>query len=497
MATVLVLQAVAEALTVAVVLRLDMLPAKYVAVLIGAMTLLLILMGLFVFLPVKGKVGAARRITACVLALLIVVGCGFAANMASTAYDTIHQVTTPQVETNAQDVYIFVRTEDTAQSLADTKGYTFAAIENYNTTNTELVISQIHDKIYGNASGIVSVAYYARNTLLADALLTGKVDALIMNGASAALLIGEEGYEDFFEKVRILVTIPFGDLQQEEETETTQQQIEQDITNTPFAVYISGIDIRGSKLGVSRSDVNILAVVNPVSKQVLLLNTPRDYYVPNPAGNGALDKLTHCGSYGVDCTMEVLENLYGLEIQHYGRINFTGFERLIDAVGGITFYSDQSFQARDTYIQKGENYLNGAQALDLARERFRVPDGDHGRGRNQMKVITALIEKMTNGTTIITKYTDILASLGDTFKTDLEMSDISKLVKMQLTDMAKWNISTFAVYGTDGSEKTYSDPTCYAYVMYPDEGVVKYAGALVQKVLNGDILTQEDLTYSG
>lgn len=488
---ILLLQAAAEALTVAIVLHLNMLPGKFIAVLVAVMVFLLLLMGLFMFVPVGGKVGKSRRITACILALLIVAGCAVVSNVVAKAYDTVNNVTNGDVTTNARDMYIFVRTEDKAQKLSDTKGYTFAALENYNAQLTEKVLEQV-EKAIAEAPKAV---YYQQNTLLADALFAGDVDALIMNGATAALLIEEEAYENFFEKARILETIPYESLKEEDNTQATEGEAH-DVTNTPFVVYVSGSDTRSSVLSVSRSDVNILMVVNPVTKQVLLLNTPRDYYVPNPAGNGALDKLTHCGLYGVDCSMEALEDLYGTKIQYYGQINFTGFETLIDAIGGVTIYSDQAFTARDTQIKKGENFLTGSQALDFSRERYHVSGGDNGRGKNQMKVITAVIEKMTSGTTIISNYSSIMSSLEGTFSTSLQMSDISKLVKMQLTDMASWDIHSFAVFGTGGSETTYSSPGVHAYVMHPDQDVVDYAGKLIQKVLDGEILTKDDVTYT-
>ena len=191
--------------------------------------------------------------------------------------------------------------------------------------------------------------------------------------------------------------------------------------------------------------------------------------------------------------MKVLGDLYGVDVDFYGQINFTGFETLVDAVGGITVYSDQSFKAGNTYISAGNNELNGSQALDFARERYRVSGGDRGRGNNQMKVVKAVIEKMTSGTTIISNYSAILASLEGMFRTSMEMEDISMIVKMQLEDMAKWNIQTFAVNGVGGSEKTYSMPGSYAYVMYEDKNITGYASELIQKVYTGEILTEEDM----
>lgn len=490
LSVVLFLQLAAEALTTVIVLKLNMLPGKYIAVFIAAMVVFLVITALLMFLKVKGKVNTWRKIVACILVLLIVCGCALISKVASDAYRTVNKVTGTPISTNVRNTYVLVLNEDPAASLADTKGYVYGAMENYDVAHTQQVIRIVEEQ----TGEQLDLIYYQQASLLVDALYAQENKALIMSGASIALLIEEENYEDFLNRVRILYTLPYETEKEPEPTEETKAPKE--ITDKPFIVYISGSDTRSSKLTVSRSDVNILAVVNPVTKQVLLLNTPRDYYVPNPAGDGALDKLTHCGLYGVDCSIEALSDLYGAEIEYYGQINFTGFETLIDAVGGITIYSDQSFQARDTYINAGENYLNGSQALDLCRERYHVSGGDNGRGKNQMKVIKAVIEKMTNSTTLISNYSDILNSLEGMFTTSFKSDEISKLVKMQLNDMAKWNVQSFAVTGVGGSEKTYSAPGVHAYVMWPNEDVVKYASELIQRVIAGDVLTEEDMKVS-
>ena len=488
LSVILFLQAAAEALTTVIVLKLNMLPGKYIAVFIALMVLLLAITALLMFVKVKGKVRTWRKIVACVLALLIVCGCALISKVASDAYRTVDKVTGSAISTNVRNTYVLVLNEDPAQSLADTKGYIYGAIANYDVTQTQHVIQVVEEQ----TAEQLNVTYYAQADLMVDALYAQETKALIMSGASIALLIEDENYEDFLNRVRILYTLPHENVQQPEPTEDVKEPRE--ITKTPFVVYISGSDTRSSKLTVSRSDVNILAVVNPETKQVLLLNTPRDYFVPNPAGDGALDKLTHCGLYGTDCSMKALSDLYGVQIDYYGQINFTGFEKLIDSMGGITIYSDQSFPARDdTYINVGENYLTGSQALDLCRERYHVSGGDNGRGKNQMKVIKAVIEKMTNSTTLISNYSDILSSLEGMFTTNFTSEEISKLVKMQLSDMAKWNVQSFAVTGVGGSEKTYSAPGVNAYVMWPNENVVDYASELVQRVIAGDILTEEDM----
>ena len=490
---VLLLQLAAEALTAVLVLKLNILPDKYTVVLLAVFALLGVLTGLLLFLHGKKTVSNPRRIVACVLALLVVCACALIAKVAADAYQTINNMTDTDDTTSTRNMYVFVLEENPAQRLEDTVGYTFAIIEDYDETHTQQAIAVIEEAIQEEAD----IVGHEKTSDVADALLTQQVDAAILNGVTVSLLMEEEGYEDFLDKVRILYTIPLEQLEDTDNSQTVPDATvddTKDVTNSPFIVYIGGSDTRSAKLTDSRNDVNILVVVNPVTKQVLLLNTPRDYYIPNPAGNGKLDKLTHCGGYGVECSMEALSDLYGVEVNYYAQLNFTGFETLIDAVGGITIYSSQSFTTRDTTIVKGNNYLDGASALDLVRDRYHVSGGDNGRGKNQMKVITALIEKMTSGTTIISKYADILDSLEGMFKTSLTMDDISMLVKMQLNDMASWNVQSFAVTGTGGNEKTYSIPGQSAYVMYPNEDTVEYASELVNRVLAGEILTEDDMT---
>ena len=487
------LQLAAEAAMAAIVIKLDLLPNKFLFILLGVLAFFLLLTGCLMFLRGKKPVSIVRRIIAWMIAILIIIGCGFAAKVAGDAYTALHKVTSKPVEkTDMGSIYVLVRLEDPAQSYADTLGYAYGIIAEYDEENVQQVIGLISQQ----AGGELKVTPYERTVEVADALLGGQADAWIVNGAAIALLTEDEGYEDYMSKVRILGEVPISDLQVEEPTTeptTEQPEIPRTIDNAPFVIYISGSDTRNKKLRVSRSDVNIIGVVNPVTKQVLLINTPRDSYVPNPVGNGKRDKLTNCGLYGVDNSAKVLGTLYNLNVDYYAQINFTGFKKLIDAVGGVDVYSDQGFTAGKHYIQKGHNHLNGEEALAFARERYHVKGGDRGRGKNQMKVIEALIQKGTEGTTLISKYADILDSLDGLFRTSVTMDEISTLVKMQLNDMASWNVQMFAVTGEGDSQKTYSSPGHKAYVMHLDEKMVAYAAVLAERVMSGDILTDADM----
>jgi LCP family protein required for cell wall assembly len=206
------------------------------------------------------------------------------------------------------------------------------------------------------------------------------------------------------------------------------------------------------------------------------------------------DKLTHCGIYGIDCSMDTLGNLYGIDVNYYLKINFTGFETLIDDIDGIDIDVDKSFTSVDGYrFTKGTTHMDGTLALAYVRERHAFGDGDLARGRHQMQMIKALVAKLSSGA-IITNYSDIMDSLDGMFSTDVSTTEIGSLVKMQLSDGASWNVQTFTVSGEGKKRTTYSMPRLKSYVMLPDENDVAYAKTLIQKVFDGAVLTEDDMT---
>ena len=264
------------------------------------------------------------------------------------------------------------------------------------------------------------------------------------------------------------------------------------ITKEPFVVYLSGVDNRGELTENARSDVNILAVVNPVTKQAALINTPRDYYV-DLAGTESKDKLTHAGLYGVETSMATLGNLYGVDVDHYIRINFAGFISIIDAIGGVDVYSDQAFTSvgspgyyDPTTFAEGWNHLDGKSALAFARERHAFASGDIQRGINQMKVIDAMANKLKSPT-VLMSFSKLMDAVSDCFVTSLSQEQISALVRMQLGDLANWDIESCSVTGSSGkSSQCYSAKGQSLYVMKPDESSVSKAKELIASVLGGE-----------
>ena len=264
------------------------------------------------------------------------------------------------------------------------------------------------------------------------------------------------------------------------------------ITKEPFVIYLSGVDTRGELTENARSDVNILAAVNPVTKRVALVNTPRDYYV-DLAGTSSKDKLTHAGLYGVETSMETLGNLYGVNVDQYIRINFAGFISIIDALGGVDVYSDQAFTSvgspgyyDPTTFVEGWNHLDGKSALAFARERHAFASGDIQRGINQMKVIDAMLNKIKSPA-LLMGFSKIMDAASDCFVSSFSQDQISALVRMQLSDFAEWDIESYTVTGTSSSStKCYSAKGQKLYVMKPDDSSVSKAREMLASVLGGE-----------
>ncbi|MBR2889059.1 MAG: LCP family protein [Oscillospiraceae bacterium] len=526
------LQLGVEGLTLATVWRLEMLPDQYLLLLAAAMALLLAVTGLLLLPGRKPNKGRIRRGIACVLAAVICLGCAAVAGVVSDVYETLQNVTdNPPRDTNLTTRSLYVRRDNPAGTLAELTGHTVGLVAGYDRANTAQALAELEH----TAGLTLERKEFANLQDLVQGLYDGEADVILLSDANLGVL--EEIFGDFQDRARLLhevefqaqtepptnpPTVPPTDPPTQPPTDPvgpdptdptvpptepptepptvppteppTQPPTEPvDVTEDPFVFYMAGSDTRSSRLSSSRNDVNILVVVNPKTKQILLVNTPRDYYVPNYAGGGARDKLAHCGNYGIYNSMAALEWVYDLNVDFYGQINFRGFETFIDAIGGVTVYSDVAFTAGIYPIQRGENYLTGKMALAFARERYNLADGDHARGRHQMKIIRGVIDKLTSGTTVITRYADILDSLEGMFATDMSMSDISKLVRMQLEDLASWNIVSYAVSGTGDMTETYSAPGMDLWVMRPDWDTVAYAKSLIQRVMNGEILSQDDI----
>lgn len=257
--------------------------------------------------------------------------------------------------------------------------------------------------------------------------------------------------------------------------------------DSPFTIYLSGIDNRDHTLPfAARSDVNLILAVNPAKHKILILNTPRDFYVPL-AMNGKLDKLTHAGLYGVNESIHTLENFYNIKFNYYARINFDATSTIINQLGGVDIhipYVVNTYHGHRHY-EPGNYHLNGDEALDFARERVSISwaGGDRERGRNQEKIITALIQKLQSDKTNLTRLDQIFNSIAKNIQTNFTPDDLKYLVQKQLSNFSNWQIESIDVDGKADITSTYTYPEPKHFVWHPYQDTVDKAKAKLQEYL--------------
>ncbi len=307
-------------------------------------------------------------------------------------------------------------------------------------------------------------------------LVSGEAKAIVLNSVFENII--ESEYPDYASKIRKIYT----------KNITKEVAAPKVSKNKSFNVYVSGIDTYGPISSVSRSDVNILMTVNRDSKKILLTTTPRDSYVPiADGGNNQKDKLTHAGIYGVDSSIHTLENLYGVDINYYVRLNFTSFLKLIDLLGGVDVYNDQEFTSRHGkfHFPVGNVHLDSEQALGFVRERYSLADGDRDRGRNQQKVIVAIIQKLTS-TEALKNYSDIIQGLQDSLQTNMPIETMMDLVNTQLESGGSYKVNSQDLKGTGRMGlPSYAMPDSNLYMMEIDDSSLAAVKSAIQDVMEG------------
>ena len=416
---------------------------------------------------------------------------GFYINKTRSAISNISGETTEVTQ-----MAVYVKNDDAADSVEATAGYTYGILSSLDRENTDGAVAHLNSE-FGTE---VQTKEYAGLTELADGILNGEVNAMLLNSGYLSVYEDMDGYTDFSTKIKEVGTVDVESTIQSAEESTPIEPITTANGGKVYTIYLSGIDTRGEMTAKSRSDVNIIATVNTDTHEILLVSTPRDYFVPLSISGGAPDKLTHAGIYGIDVCMDTLGMLYDIDINYYFRINFGGFVKVIDALGGITVNSDYDFDSKNIlgyHFNKGENYVNGEQALIFARERYAFQEGDRQRGKNQMEVIRGVVKKALSPE-ILTSYSSILSSLDGCFGTNITYEEIAQILQQQLTNGGDWTIVSYSVNGTGATEKPYS-MSQKAYVMVPDYNTVDKAKSLMEKVRNGEVVTQEgaDAPVSG
>lgn len=468
---ILSILALASAYFALMIFRLNMLPSKYLIAVFGF--LLVIWLIFFLIINDKKRKASVNWLFK-ILALVISAIFFFVSFTGQKGVNVLGTATGVKTQTHSYTTLVML--DSPLQSLSELEGRTVGIVSGHNAAFFDEALPAIEQKAGVEFETLDHDSYLQ----LTDALYNGEVDAIIIAEAYRAMCEAE--HELFSSETRDL------DVQHVEEEITVDTMAVENIESQAFNIYISGIDTYGKVSTVARTDANMIVTVNPETKQILLTSIPRDYLV-TLSSFGVHDKLTHSGIYGINETVMTVENLFDIDLNYYVRVNFNSVIQIVDALGGIDLYSDHAVNvAHDeiwVHIAEGTNHIDGATALAYARNRMSYLAGDNQRVRNQQAVVAAIINKAMSPA-ILTNFNTLLGSVDGAFETNMSYDEISSLVKMQLEDMASWNIEQIQVTG-QGSQanSTYSMPGLYVYVMEPDIESVEAATQRILDVMNG------------
>lgn len=441
--------------------KIDVIPDKYFMLLVAASYIVTIITDIFLFISSDNIVFKLFKGLAYIVTILMIVGysCGIYYLNKTTHF--MNNLNTIKKEITSY--YIIVMKESKYDEISDLYGKNLTYYEG----TSQEVLSKIRLELnYSTVKNIDS---------LKDRLYTSKTDSILVSDLIKEDL--EEKYTDFSERTRVLKTI---DITKDVEDITKKVSIK----NTSFNVLISGMDSYGTINKTTRNDVNMIATINPNTNKVLLTSIPRDYYVQLHGKTGYKDKLTHAGIYGINTVVQTIEDLFGIDINYYVRVNFTTVESLVNTIGPIEIYSDKAMSLDGCKYVVGTNTVNGKCALRFARERHSYVEGDNHRIKNQQEVIKGIFNKLSKSAMVVTDYTSILDSLDGKFATNMDMKDITAFIKYELEDITKYEILDTQVTGTGSMELTYSYPHQKLYVMFPSEQSVESTKEYINKISN-------------
>lgn len=439
--------------------KYDILPSNQRLILLLFLSLIVIITTYLAFR--KNKKTKTLRVLAVIL-LIISLFEGIFIAYANKSIKTIEQINQKD-EIDKNEMSFVVLKDSSIQSLEEAASKEIAVANAYDEANTKKALAEYKSKFsYDLIKKDLGV--YSES---AQALMNGDSEVMLLNENYRPLI--EEEIEDFSKKTRVLESVVVSD---DEKDKREKEEVNE---SDSFNVYISGIDTYGSISTVSRSDVNLVLSVNPVDRKVLITTVPRDTYLAIGGDNNKLDKLTHAGLFGVDTSIKSLENLLDIDIDYYSKVNFTTLTKLIDIIGGITVDNPVAFTTSSGRYDfpKGNVNMDGAKALAYSRERYNLSEGDFDRGKNQTRVMTAIIKKMLRPESLL-NFNEIANIALESVDTDMPYSKMIELVNNQLEDGKDWTIETQALKGEGESGlSSYLMPNAKLYMMVPDENSIK------------------------
>lgn len=445
--------------------KLNVLETKYL-IIVGA--ILILIYAIILFKILRKKTRKWSKFLFYLISILLIIIYSIGIRYIATTINFFENMKSGSRE--KQTYSVVVLNDSGYASVNDLNG------KNIGFLSTNPDIQKSKDK-FNQKSGIT---YNENNQNITDLIVnlnSKKLDAIVIDKSLYTLL--EENQEKFVKDTKVIY----------EYTIYVNRRIKDkkvDVTKDPFAFYISGSDSRTTLSDNDRSDVNIVAVINPKTHKILLVNIPRDVYVQLHGITGTKDKLTHAGLYGVDMSVATIEDLLDMDINYYAKVGFETLIKSVDVIGGIEINSPSAFTTwsnkEKCEIKKGRQHVDGNCALAFSRERKSMSAGDYTRGENQQQVITAMINKMSNPS-ILTKYNSILNAIDGSFKTNMTYDEITSLIKSQISSGGGWNIESTSIGGDNGYDYTYSMGNQKLYVTYPSEKSIEIVQEKVNEIL--------------
>lgn len=424
------------------ILKLEILPSNILLPVI----LVIILFSLILLLLINFCVhGLATKIIFSFLVILISVTYGLGDYYLYSTASTLN-IVTEQAAKSKNTVSLIVMAESKKGDVQDINGSKIGVLTNINKEGTKKSLNDI------SKQNIYFTEKFDNVPAMLQALYEGQVDAIILNEAYRSNVSEIENYGNFNNETKVIHQTVYYTK------EANNSLAVSDITSKPFTILITGNDSFGTLDEVSRSDVNMIVTINPLTSTILMTSIPRDAFVTEVCDDyacnyGVEDKLTHTGIYGADTTKDTLENLLDIDINYIFRVNFSSMIDIVDALGGIDidvaegmavsrFYSDSTLEG----VHEGQNHLNGKRALAYSRERKAYLDGDVQRARNQQQVLQAMFKKASSPE-VITKYSNILKAVGKAFDTNMTTKEITSFIKYQLQASPSWKFEQYVLKG--------------------------------------------------
>lgn len=457
------------------VIRLNVLPSKFLFPLtIGVV----VLDAIFILLLIYFSKNVVSKIVCIVLTLFICVASCMGGYYISKTQNVLSNIT--NVAKHAKNtVSVVVKESSSIKNKSQLNGVSVGSLR-LNEQGSKKALKEL------SSEGIVlSQTEYDSMTALLEAFYNGEVDSIIINESSRSQILDMEAYSNFDSNTRVVYQTSYKVKNNDSATSVS------DITSKPFNVLISGSDTRGGFDENGRSDVIMIATVNPKTHTILLTSVPRDFYVTTAcdAGDGcmqgALDKITHTGIHGTNTTKRTVEQLLGIEINYTFKVGFDTVTELVDVLGGVDVYVEPGYATTTSEfsVHEGVNHLNAQQALAFARERYSYTEGDCQRTKNQQQVLMGIVKEATKPS-VITNYAAIMDTMANTFSTTMSNAEITDLIKYQLNNNPTWKMEQYMVDGT-GDTLMCAELGDAASVMVPDQSTVKMAKDKINAVLAG------------